>query len=119
MASPPNKRMHATADTKDFIISRRAWRRVMRGVRFLGEWWDNAIVYVTAANEVWCVVKSEQVGGVRREIGASHWRKAWRDSNEVAERRMAGGGLKMAQSNKGMHPTRRSSALMMVGCAGG
>ncbi len=111
--------MHPTAGTLLVKFSKGAARRVMPGVRFLGEWWDNTIVYVTAANEVWCVVKSEQVGGVRREIGASHWRKAWRDSNEVAERRMAGGGLKMAQSNKGMHPTRRSSALMNIGCAGG
>jgi hypothetical protein len=28
-------------------------------------------------------------------------------------------GLKEAESNNGMHPTRRSSALMNVGCAGG
>jgi len=27
--------MHATADTQDFIIGRRARRRVMRGVRLL------------------------------------------------------------------------------------
>lgn len=38
-----NKRMHATADTQDFILGNLAWRRVMRGVRcfsFLrGEKW--------------------------------------------------------------------------------
>ena len=33
--TPPNKRMHPTADTLDVINLRRAARRVMRGVRCL------------------------------------------------------------------------------------
>jgi hypothetical protein len=33
VASRPNKRMHATADTWDVINSKGAGRRVMRGVR--------------------------------------------------------------------------------------
>jgi hypothetical protein len=33
--TPPNKRMHATADTRDAIKSRGARRRVMRGVMLL------------------------------------------------------------------------------------
>jgi hypothetical protein len=33
--SPPNKRMHATADTQDVIFGQLVGRRVMRGVRQL------------------------------------------------------------------------------------
>jgi hypothetical protein len=33
--TPPNKRMHATRDTRDVIISRGLGGRVMRGVRSL------------------------------------------------------------------------------------
>jgi hypothetical protein len=35
VASPPNKRMHATADTQAFIFGQLVGRRVMRSVRLL------------------------------------------------------------------------------------
>ncbi len=63
------------------------------------------IDYEAASCGVRRVNGSEQVRGERREVGASQWGEARRETDEMAERQVVGDGLKMAQSNKGMHPT--------------
>jgi hypothetical protein len=66
-----------------------------------------------------CVIVLAQVRSEGRGSGASMWREAWRELNVRCVGRVVGGGLKMAESNMGMHPTRWSVPLINDVRAGG
>ncbi len=108
-----NNGMHPTADTEDFIISHRAGRRVMPGVRLLLR--SKEFCWMNARASRMAEARGRSVAGhnARPDLGASRWREAWRGLNVSPS---AAGGVTRAkdvpQSNKRMHATADTQDFM-------